>query len=156
MQSPAPNEHFLSLLKPLAVRLGAIDVQATDAARQVQRALPFRGGLVSAVRRAAMAAIDSPWLLPKSNAGIRFGRLTKDLGGFSVDAVLMDQPGPRHRHPNGEFDLCFARSGSARFDGSPEGWVVYGVDTVHVPTVTDGEMLILYFLPGGAIEFFKA
>jgi len=31
--------------------------------------------------------------------------------------------------------------------------VVYGAGSEHVPTVTDGAMLILYFLPGGAIEF---
>ena len=48
--------------------------------------------------------------------------------------------------------LLFDR-GEARFDGHPEGWVVFGPDSVHVPTVSDGEMLILYFLPGGEIEF---
>ena len=65
----------------------------------------------------------------------------------------MNSPGPRHRHPNGEIDLCFGISGASRFDGQPEGWIVYGKGSVHVPTVTGGEMLILYFLPGGAIEF---
>ena len=40
-----------------------------------------------------------------------------------------------------------------RFDGNAPGWVVYGRGSAHVPTVTGGEMLILYFLPGGAIEF---
>ena len=64
--------------------------------------------------------------------------------------------GPKHRHPNGEIDLCFTLRGEARFDGRPEGWVVYGQDTTHVPTVRDGQMLILYFLPGGAIEFLPA
>ncbi len=148
-------DHFVALLRPLAERLVAVDPDAALAARAVERLLPFRGGLVQRVRSAALAAIDSPWLLPKANAGIRFGRLTKSLGGFSVDAVLMDQPGPRHRHPNGEFDLCFARAGSPRFDGAPEGWVVYGKNSVHAPTVTAGEMLILYFLPAGAIAFLK-
>ncbi len=152
---PQPIDHFLGLLQPLAAQLRHVDVDAADAARRVQRLLPFRGGLVSAVRAAALAAIDTPWLLPKENGGIRFGRLTKNLVGFSVDAVLMDQPGPRHRHPNGEIDLCFARRGSPRFHAAPEGWVVYGKDSVHVPTVSGGEMLILYFLPGGAIEFLK-
>jgi len=152
---PAAQAHFLSLLRPLAERLAAVDVESPDAARTVQRLLPFRGGLVGRVRTLALGAIDSAWLLPKANAGIRFGRLTKDLAGCSVDAVLMDKPGPRHRHPNGEIDLCFARAGSPRFDGAPEGWVVYGKGSVHVPTVTGGEMLILYFLPGAAIEFLK-
>ena len=33
----------------------------------------------------------------------------------------MDVPGPRHRHGNGEIDLCFTTRGDARFDGQPEG-----------------------------------
>ena len=65
----------------------------------------------------------------------------------------MDSPGPQHRHGNGEVDLCFTTRGDARFDGHAQGWVVYPPGSVHVPTVTQGEMLILYFLPGGAIEF---
>ena len=47
----------------------------------------------------------------------------------------------------------FTTRGDARFDGNPQGWVVFQPDSVHVPTVSDGEMLILYFLPGAAIEF---
>lgn len=147
------KEQFVALLRPLAQALAAVDPRMREPQRCVQRLLPFHGGAVGAVRKAGLRAVDSDWLLPKANAGIRFGRVAKDLDGFSVDAVLMDRPGPRHRHPNGEFDLCFARTGSPRFDGQPEGWVVYGPDTTHVPTVQGGEMLILYFLPGGAIEF---
>lgn len=153
---PGPDKQsFLDLLEPLARALAGLDPRAPDAAAAAERRLPFGGDAVAAVRRAAVAAIDSGWLLPKENAGIRFGRVAKDLHGFSVDAVWMDRPGPRHRHPQGEFDLCFATRGPARFDGHPEGWVVYGPDTTHVPTVTGGEMLILYFLPGGAIEFLR-
>jgi hypothetical protein len=156
MSRVVSKETFASLLRPLARTLRGIDLRAADCARRVERALPFRGGLVGAVRAAATAAAGSDWLLPKENAGIRFGRPAKDLLGFSVDAVLMDKPGPRHRHPNGEIDLCFAVAGSPRFDGHAEGWVVYGPDTTHVPTVAGGTMLILYFLPGAAIEFLPA
>ncbi|MBL8751281.1 MAG: DUF4863 family protein [Planctomycetes bacterium] len=147
------KEEFVQLLTPVATALRGIDVDHADAAAAVERAVPFAGPLVAALRAAAVASIGSEWLLPKSNAGIRFGRAAKDLAGFSVDAVLMDVPGPRHRHPNGEIDLCFTTKGDARFDGQPEGWVVYGRGSAHVPTVRGGEMLILYFLPGGAIEF---
>jgi Domain of unknown function (DUF4863) len=147
------KEQFVELLRPIAAALQAFDFAQQTPAPAVQQRVPFTGPPVAAVRNAAMAAVDSPWLLPKESAGIRFGRVAKDLHGFSVDAVLMDKPGPKHRHPNGEIDLCFARHGAPRFDGHPEGWVVYGPDSTHVPTVKDGEMLILYFLPGGAIEF---
>ena len=153
MTGTMTKEQFAALLEPLAALLQNLDVDAADAAVQVEAQAPFAGDLVESVRAAAVANVESDWLLPKSNAGIRFGRVAKDLHGFSVDAVLMAVPGPRHKHPNGEIDLCFAPTGEPRFDGNPPGWVVYGRGSAHVPTVTDGEMLILYFLPGGAIEF---
>jgi hypothetical protein len=31
--------------------------------------------------------------------------------------------------------------------------VVFPPDSAHVPTVTGGRMLIVYFLPGGAVEW---
>ncbi|MEQ1633406.1 MAG: DUF4863 family protein [Planctomycetota bacterium] len=156
MTTPLTKEQFTALLQPIADALRAVDVEHEGAAKACEQLLPFRGSVVANLQAAALAAIDSDWLLPKANAGIRFGRVAKDLCGFSVDAVLMDQPGPKHRHPNGEIDLCFARSGDPKFDGKPAGWVVYGKGSVHVPTVRGGEMLILYFLPAGAIEFVTA
>lgn len=147
------KDQFVELLRPLLQALQAVDVEAKDAAARAERAAPVASAAVAAVQAAAVANIGSDWLLPKAQGGIRFGRVAKDLLGFSVDAVLMAVPGPRHRHPNGEIDLCIATKGDPRFDGKPAGWVVYGRGSVHVPTVTGGEMLILYFLPGGAIEF---
>ena len=156
MTQTMTKEQFVELLRPLATALQAVDVDAKDAAAQAERAASCRGAAVAAVEAAARANLTSEWLLPKAQGGIRFGRVAKDLLGFSVDAVLMDVPGPKHRHGNGELDLCFATKGDPRFDGKPAGWVVYGKGSVHVPTVTGGEMLILYFLPGGAIEFLPA
>ena len=153
MSEALTKEQFVELLRPLAEALQNVDVDAGDAAAQAESAAAFGGEQIAAIRAAATAHIDSDWLLPKEAGGIRFGRVAKELCGFSVDCVWMNSPGPRHRHPNGEIDLCFATKGEARFDGNAEGWVVYGKDSEHVPTVTDGEMLILYFLPGGAIEF---
>lgn len=153
MTTTMSKEQFTELLRPLAQALAVVDVDAADGAAQAERAAAFQGPMVQKVREAAVAAIGSDWLLPKAQGGIRFGRVAKDLVGFSVDAVLMDVPGPKHRHPNGEIDLCFTTKGEPRFDGKPAGWVVYGKNSVHVPTVRGGEMLILYFLPGGAIDF---
>ena len=153
MTGSLTKEQFTKLLEPLALALKAVDVDAQDAAAQAERAAAYRGAAVAAVREAAVASIGSDWLLPKSSGGIRFGRVAKDLHGFSIDAVLMAVPGPRHRHPNGEIDLCFVTQGEPEFDGQAAGWVVYGKGSAHVPTVAGGEMLILYFLPGGAIEF---
>jgi hypothetical protein len=41
----------------------------------------------------------------------------------------------------------------ARFDGHGAGWLVYGPGSAHRPTVTGGRALVLYLLPGGAIDF---
>jgi hypothetical protein len=141
-------------LRPLAEALQGADLSDPAAAQAaIEAKAPFAGELVASVRAAALAGAEAGWLLPRENGPIRFGRVAKDLCGFSVDAVQMSTPGPKHRHPNGEIDLCFTLSGEARFDGQPEGWVVFPPDSVHVPTVSDGEMLILYLLPGGAMEF---
>jgi len=153
MTEKLTKDEFVELLRPLAEALRELDVDAPDAGARADAIAAFDGEQVAAIRAAATAHMDSEWLLPKEAGGVRFGRVAKDLAGFSVDCVWMNAPGPRHRHPNGEIDLCFATAGAARFDGNPEGWVVYGRGSEHVPTVTDGEMLILYFLPGGAIEF---
>ncbi|MCO5171568.1 MAG: DUF4863 family protein [Planctomycetes bacterium] len=150
----ATLETLQQALDPLARALEGLSLDDPAAARaEIERRLPFDGPLVAAVREAALAGAEAGWLLPRQNGPIRFGRPAKSLHGFTVDAVLMSTPGPQHRHPNGEVDLCFTTRGEARFDGHPQGWVVFGPMSVHVPTVSQGEMLILYFLPGGAIEF---
>ncbi len=147
-------QEFAEELRPVARLLENVDLKDPAAARDaIEASLPFAGDLVASVRAKAEAAATAGWLLPKENGAIRFGRVAKDLEGFSVDAVLMSSPGPKHRHPNGEIDLCFALDGDPRFDGQAEGWVVYKPDSTHVPTVSGGTMLILYFLPGGAMEF---
>jgi len=87
---------------------------------------------------------------------VRWGRVAKADEGthqFSIDVVHMSGPGPRHRHPRGEIDYCIALEGEPTFDGRGPGWVVYGAESVHTPTVADGSMLIVYFLPGGEIDF---
>ena len=89
---------------------------------------------------------------------VRFGRVAKasdETADYSIDVVHMSGPGPRHRHPKGEIDYCVALNGNPTFDGRPPGWVVLPEDSVHVPTVADGEMLIVYLLPEGQIEFLK-
>lgn len=89
---------------------------------------------------------------------VRFGRVAKpgpETADHSIDVVVMNGAGPRHRHPAGEIDYCIRLDGTPTFDGRPAGWVVYGPDSVHVPTVADGEMLIVYLLPRGEMEFLE-
>lgn len=104
--------------------------------------------------------VDEGWLCQHEAGGIRYGRVIKpseEMSGFSVDVVLMrDVVGPHHKHPNGEIDLIMPIAGDAKFDGQGAGWMVYGPGSQHSPTVTDGEALVLYLLPEGAIEFTRA
>jgi len=104
MSEALSKEQFVELLRPLAEALRQVDVDAADASAQAEAASPFGGEQVAAIRAAATAHVDSDWLLPKEAGGVRFGRVAKDLCGFSVDCVWMNSPGPRHRHPNGELD----------------------------------------------------
>jgi hypothetical protein len=101
--------------------------------------------------------IDEGWLCDREHGGIRFGRIIEqgpDTNGYSVDVVLMnDLRGPYHGHPNGEIDMIIPESTDAKFDGKGQGWMVYAPDTEHYPTVTDGKAIVLYLLPGGAIDF---
>ena len=139
---------FSESLRPLIQLMQGVSLDDPAAAQAtLSERAPFAGPLVQGIRAAAEAGSSAGWLHPRENGGIKFGRVVKDLDGFSVDAVLMDGPGPRHKHPNGEIDLCFTTSGAARFDGQEQGWVVFSPDSVHVPTVSGGQMLILYFLP---------
>ena len=123
---------------------------------ELDASLPVDGPQLSRVQALMEAGMAEGWLCPRENEGVRFGRLAKaspETHGFSIDAVIMDGPGPGHTHPNGEIDLCFATAGQPRFDGHPPGWTAYGPGSWHVPTVSGGQMAILYFLPEGAIRF---
>ncbi|MCA8972808.1 MAG: DUF4863 family protein [Planctomycetes bacterium] len=127
--------------------------QPSEATAKLAEALPLDGPVLTRVRELVDAASEAGTLCPKENMGVRFGRLAKDESGYSIDAVEMRGPGPRHAHPSGEIDLCFALEGEPRFCGNAPGWTIYGPGSVHVPTVTAGAMRILYFLPGGQIDF---
>ncbi|MCW5659058.1 MAG: DUF4863 family protein [Burkholderiaceae bacterium] len=103
------------------------------------------------------AGVRDGWLCNREGGGIRYGRIFRpadDLHGFSVDVVDMrDIAGPHHVHPNGEIDLVMPLDGDATFDGRNAGWVVMPAGSAHRPTVAQGRALVLYLLPGGAIEF---
>ena len=145
---------FAAAVRPLVSILRELRLDDAAAAQRIldERA-PLSGPLVQGIRTAAEAGAQAGWLLPKEAHGIRFGRVAKDLDGFSVDAVRSAGGAGRHRHPEGEVDLLFATSGTPRFDGHAEGWAVYPPGSEHVPGVSGGEMLILYFLPHGKIEW---
>lgn len=113
-----------------------------------------------AIFAACREGVRDGWMCQREGGGIRYGRVLKAADathGFSVDVVDMENlAGPHHVHPNGEIDLIMPLTEGARFDGHPAGWCVYGPQTAHRPTVSEGRALVLYLLPQGAIEFSKA
>ena len=151
------TEAKADLLTSVGPILNYLDTHGSwPSAEALRSAFPIDGPLLSELRTKVLAGLDAGWLTPRAANGVKFGRLAKSTPqslGFTIDAVDMCGPGPGHIHPEGEFDLCFALTPEARFDGHPEGWVVYPPGSWHVPTVSGGRMVILYFLPSGAIRF---
>ena len=149
-------EEFKSLLKPVTDFVSTQPVSPALADALNQR-FPATGTLFNDVERACHAAIKSGWMCAQGDAGRRFGRVIQpgeETGQLSVDVVDLENiVGPHHRHPNGEICMVMPVTRSAKFDGMPRGWCVFEPGSAHYPTVTDGEALVLYMLPGGEIEF---
>lgn len=150
------REDFAARVLPFAeaARGAALDA---DLAQSLSARLPVHGPEWTALRAAIVEGAEAGLLLKHEQGGVRFGRVLRpsgELANFSVDVVEMrDVVGPHHRHPEGEIDLVFPIDASARFDDQGEGFVVYGPDSAHRPTVTAGAAYVLYLLPNGAIEF---
>jgi len=146
-------------LQPLLSFCANLDLDQPDVAREALAAeFPLDSASIQALREHMIEEMNAGRLVHNGKDPLRYSRVFKqseETLNFSSDAVLMNGAGPRHRHPEGEIDLCFALEGNPTFDGNPEGWVVYGKGSVHVPTVSGGQMLILYLLPNGAFEFVK-
>lgn len=118
---------------------------------------PADGEVFKSIEAACHKAIDEGWMCENEHGGIRYGRVVEacdELAGNSIDVVYMkDVVGPYHRHPGGEIDMIMSIDPAAKFDGTPRGWLVYGSDSAHRPTLTEGAALVLYLLPGGQIDF---
>lgn len=149
-------EEFRSLIHPV---IRAIAGRAVDRALagHLEAAFPARGEDVKAIEAACHAAIAEGWMCAQGDGNRRFGRVIEaapETSDLSVDVVdLADVVGPLHRHPNGEICLVMPVTPTARFDKRGRGWCVFPPGSAHRPTVTGGRALVLYLLPGGAIEF---
>lgn len=153
------NDVFAAMLMPIIDLLKTLDIgDAAVAERKLNAAFPMNGPLVTQLAPAFARGITEGWLCNREGGGARFSRVAKPgeaTHQFSIDAVQLAGAGVWHRHPRGEVDLCMVSEGTPAFDGRGPGWIVYGAGTEHVPTVTGGRMNILYFLPGGALEWKK-
>ncbi|MCG3133317.1 MAG: hypothetical protein HMLKMBBP_00451 [Planctomycetes bacterium] len=151
------RETFDPAVRPILDALNGADPSDRSLAGRLAAEFPPGGAVWNGVRDACRAGLAEGWLCNRENGGIRFSRPVKptpESHGWSVDAVDMnDVAGPKHTHVNGEVNLCMAEGGDPKFCGHGEGWVVFPPMSTHVPRVEGGRMVILYFLPGGAIEF---
>lgn len=137
----------------------AKDVDLSDPAaaeRELAARFDPAGEDARALNAALVALYEEGKIANRGEPPVKWGRVAKpgpETHGFSIDVVHMTAPGPRHRHPKGEVDYCVALDGAPSFDGRPPGWVVCAPDSVHVPTVVGGTMLIVYLLPDGEMDF---
>ena len=125
-----------------------------DLAEDLNDLYPPDSEVFNEIQQACEVGIKEGWMCGQEFDGIKFGRVIKDVNGFSVDVVHMkDVVGPHHRHPKGEIDLIMPINDNAEFDNHGAGWIVYEPNSSHNPTVTNGTALVLYLLPDGEIEF---
>jgi hypothetical protein len=139
-----------TVLDPVIEHLKTLDLAHPEA---VRRSLTEKFGELPQLEHLCRQDVDN--LCPREVGTARFGRLSADRNGFSVDTVLSSGKGIKHTHPAGEVNWCFAFSGEPTFDGHPPGWVVYAPKTTHPANVQGGSMFMVYFLPGGQIEWHR-
>jgi len=152
------KDRFQALMGEIATAVAGRPVDESLKAFLDER-FPADGPVFAEIERLIPQAVEAGWMCEREHGGIRYGRVVEAsdaLAGFSVDVVRMeDVVGPKHRHPNGEIDMIMPITPGAKFDGHGHGWWVYGPDSAHHPTLTEGTAFVLYLLPGGAIEFIR-
>lgn len=150
------QEQFQSLMQPV---MDAIEDRTIDQAlaQDLNRDFPSGGEIFKAIDDACRAAIEAGWMCAQGEDGLRFGRAIKpspETHDLSIDVVQLNNiAGPHHSHPTGEVCLTMPVTDGAQFDGQGAGWCVNEPGSAHSPTVTGGEAIVLYLLPGGQIQF---
>lgn len=152
------TEELKNLLAPISKAVAALDLaDAKKAEDELRRQFPPESQGIQAIRRAAEAALAAGAICGRGEPHMRFSRVVKpqdDAGGCSIDAVYMrESSGPVHTHTLGEACLCFPQSGAPRFEGRADAWIVMPAGSRHVPAVSGGAMLILYWWPKGAVAW---
>lgn len=150
---------MIDSFRPLLDAATGVDLSDPAAAEaELQKRFAPDSEAARDLNAALKALLEDGAIANRGELPVRWGRVakaTEETHGFSIDAVHMTGAGPRHRHPKGEIDWCVPLSGEPTFDGRGAGWVVLGPDSVHVPTVDGGAMLVVYLLPDGEIEFLE-
>ena len=150
---------MIDTFRPLLDAAQGIDLSDPASAKtELARRLDPAGSRARTLNAELAKLLADGRIAERGELPVKWGRVAKagpETDGFSIDVVLMNGAGPRHRHPNGEINYCVALDGAPKFEGEPPGWVVLRPDSTHVPTVEGGTMLIVYLLPQGAVEWVK-
>jgi len=148
---------MIEVFRPLFEAAHGLDLSDTlQARRELERRLDPGSPAAKAISAKLLELCREGKIANRGELPVKWGRAAKatpETLDQSIDVVLMNGAGPRHRHPSGEVNFCIAVDGEPRFEGQPAGWVVMPPDSTHVPTVSGGTMLIVYLLPRGEMEF---
>lgn len=147
----------LDVFAPLFDAASGLDLSAPAAAcAELEQRFDPTGEAAAELRTQLIALLDEGAIADRGEMPVKWGRVAKaspDSRDFSIDVVLMNGAGPRHRHPKGEVNYCIALEGTPTFEDQAPGWVVMAPESIHVPTVAGGTMLIVYLLPDGEADF---
>ena len=150
---------MLDTFLPLLEAAQGLDLtKPAEARAALQKRLDPNSARAAALRTSLLRLYEEGKIAQNGALPVRWGRAAKatpETLDQSIDVVVMNGPGPLHRHPLGEVNYCIALEGSPMFDCQEPGWVVFPPESRHVPTVSGGTMLIVYLLPKGQIEFIK-
>jgi len=150
---------MIETFQPLLQAAHELDLAHPEQAlAELARRLDPGGPDAAALNAQLVALLEAGRIAERGELPVRWGRVAKatpETLDQSIDVVLMTGAGPHHVHPAGEVNWCVPIGGAPTFEGCGRGWVVMPPGSDHVPAVEGGEMLIVYLLPGGKIEFTK-
>lgn len=162
----APTQPLIDQLAPILRTVAELPLDecrdaegAAAIVARLEEAWPAAGETFRAVGETLRRGVAEGWLCDRGEPEARFSRVakaTEATDDLSIDVVSLVGPALEHLHPRGEITMAYpaeAAADGSRFDGHPPGWVVMPAGSIHVPTVTGPRMLLLYFLPGGAVEW---
>jgi hypothetical protein len=160
---------LLTALAPILARVAELDLDALTSPEQVaaleaelEREFPHAGAQVQGIAELIARGVREGWLADRGAPEARFSRVAKPSPAtheLSIDVVSMLGSGVEHTHPRGEITLGFPADPAAypaqscQFEARAPGWVVLPPNSRHIPTVTGARMNLIYFLPGGAVDW---
>lgn len=154
--SSAGRDALVAMLSRLKGDLAGLNLSRPEVARQsLLTKHPLSGDYLTEVLRLCQRGIESGWLCDLDMHGVRYGRLTPPTKYFpyAIDAMQVVGSSAGHAHEKGEVNLSWSLNGTARFCGLEPGWSVFPPGSRHVHDAKGGPVLVLSFIPQGAVKW---